>query len=194
WPGEPAVGRTVAITLNNGITGTVTGVAGDVHLFDARTPARPAIYLSTARFTSTVRDLVVRVDGEPGSIVSPLGSAVAELEPGLPLYAVETMTDLVDRSLASDRFTTALLSAFALVALALAAVGIFGVLSGEIGLRRREIGIRLALGSSTRAIVVLFLRHALGRASLGIACGSLLALALSRGMTTMVFGVSAHDP
>src|SRR6185436_3492922 len=110
------------------------------------------------------------------------------------LYAVQTMTDLVDRSLASDRFTTALLSVFALVALALAAVGIFGVLSGEIGRRRREIGIRLALGSSTRAIVGMFLRHALGRAAIGIACGLLVALGLSRGLTTMVFGITTHDP
>ena len=95
--------------------------------------------------------------------------------------------------MAADRFTTALLGAFALVALGVASVGIFGVFAADIAQRRKEIGVRLALGSGSRRLIGLLLRQALGRAALGVVAGSALALALTRSMTSLLFGVRADD-
>jgi putative ABC transport system permease protein len=194
WPGQAAVGRDLFVNMYNGLTARVIGVVADVRLFDARTPPRPALYLSASRYPSTVRDLVIHVAGAPPeSIVPALRSTVAQLQPGLPLYAVQTLDDLLDTSLASDRFTMFLLSAFGVVALALAGIGIFGVLSGEISRRRKEIGIRLALGARERGVIVLFLRLALKRAAIGVLVGTAMAVAFARGMATLLFGVTAYD-
>jgi putative ABC transport system permease protein len=136
----------------------------------------------------------VRVSGDPSPIVPALRSAVAALDPGTPLYQVETMPRLVDASVAADRFTMVLLAAFAALALALSAVGVFGVISGEVTRRRREIGIRMALGAAPSAVAGMLLRQALGRASIGVAAGLVLAAWLARAMRALLFGIAATDP
>jgi ABC-type antimicrobial peptide transport system permease subunit len=110
------------------------------------------------------------------------------------LYQVDNLARSVDAALATERFTMFLLVAFAEVALLLASVGIFGVLSSDVAARRREIGIRIALGAGASNVVGLLLRRALSRAVVGIAAGSLLALVLARSMSALLFGVSANDP
>lgn len=194
WPSENPVGRRIHVNLHDGIEAEVMGVAGDVHLVDPRTPPRGTVYLSASRFPGEVRDLMVRTGGDPLSVVPALRSAVAALDPGLPLYQVATLEQLVDESLARDRFTTSLLGGFALISLLLAGVGVYGVFAGDVTRRRKEIGIRLALGSRRSGVILLILREALARALLGVGIGAAAALVLSRSMTSLLFGIGAADP
>jgi predicted permease len=194
WPGQDAVGRQARLVLYGGIDAEVIGVVPDLHLMDPRTPARPSAYLSDVRFPSDTRDVMVRVSGNPSPIVPALRSAVAALDPGTPLYQVETMPRLVDASVAADRFTMVLLAAFAALALALSAVGVFGVISSEVTRRRREIGIRMALGAAPSAVAGMLLRQALGRASIGVVAGLVLAALLARAMQALLFDIAATDP
>jgi putative ABC transport system permease protein len=194
WPDREAVGRTLAIEIYGRLTATVAGVFRDVHLFDARTPPRPLVYLPAARFPDGVRDLVVRVDGDPDAIVTSLRTTVASMDPSLPLYAVTQLTTLVNTSNARDRLTMWLLAGFATVALLLAGVGVFGVFAGDIATRRKEIGIRLALGARQSGIVLLLLGRAGRHVVLGLAAGALIALLAGRNMQSLLFGVTGADP
>jgi predicted permease len=194
WPGENAIGHTAAIKLFNGITPEVIGVVGDVHLMDARTLPRATAYLAASRFPSEVFDLAVQVDRDPESFVPSLRSAVATLDPGLPLYQVTSLRKLVDQSLARDRFTTLLLGGFAGIALLLAGVGVYGVFAGDVARRRKEIGIRLALGARRSSVLLLILRQALARAAVGVFLGVVVALLVARAMASLLFGIGAADP
>ena len=194
WPGQDPVGRDLAIEINGGTTAAVVGVVADHHLMDVRTPVRPAAYLSALRYMDAQRDLIVRASVPPDVLVTSLRAAVFGLERSLPLYQVATMGQLVERSLASDRFTTALLGAFAMVALLLAAVGIFGVFSADVAHRRREIGVRIALGAGSWRVVGLVLRRALTRAAAGVGAGAVVALLLARSMASLLFCVRPTDP
>jgi ABC-type antimicrobial peptide transport system permease subunit len=178
----------------NGIVPEVIGVVGDVHLMDARTSARGAIYLANARFPMDALDLVVRTSGDGASVVKSLQSIVTALDPALPVYQVTMLDDLVGRALSRDRFTAVLLGAFALVSLLLAAVGIYGVFAGDVAQRRKEIGIRVALGAPSGGVVALVMRRAVTRAVLGVALGATGALLGARAMRSLLFGVGAADP
>ena len=169
WPGENAIGRALRLELYNGIQGSVVGVVGDVHVVDARTPVRPLAYLSSARFPSGTRDLVVRTSGDPAAIVPSLRSLVAALAPGVPLYQVESMADAVDVTLAPERFTAFVLSAFAVIASLLGGVGVFGVIASDVGRRRKEIGVRMALGATRSTVSWMMLRQTIARAAIGVA-------------------------
>ena len=160
WPDREAVGRTLALEIYGGTTATVAGVFRDVRLFDARTAPRPLACLPAARYPDGVRDLVVRVDGDADAIVTSLRTTVASMDPSLPLYAVTDLAALVDRSNARDRLTMILLTALAAAALLLGAVGVFGVFSSDVAARRKETGIRLALGARESGIVLLLLGRA----------------------------------
>ena len=194
WPNQSAVGRQLRLELYGGITGTVIGVVGDVHFVDARTPVRAAAYLSSARFPSGTRDLVVRASGDPATIVPGLRAAVAALAPGVPLFQVERMATAVDRVVARERFTAFVLSAFASIALALGGVGVFGVIAGEVGRKRKEIGLRMALGAGRSTVTLMMLRQTVVRAVVGIAAGSALASWIAQSMTSLLFGVAPLDP
>jgi ABC-type antimicrobial peptide transport system permease subunit len=125
--------------------------------------------------------------------VPALRAIVASLDGSLPLCQVKALPSLVDETLAADRFATLVLVAFAAAAL-LAGVGVFGVFAGDVTRRRKEIGIRLALGARGSQVVLLLLRQALHRAAVGIAAGTALALALARAMKALLFGVRPSDP
>jgi putative ABC transport system permease protein len=194
WPNQPAVGRELRLDLYSGITGTVIGVVGDVHFIDARTPVRAAAYLSSARFPSDTRDLLVRTSDNPLAIVPPLRAAVAALAPGVPLFQVERMASKVDLVVARERFTAFVLSAFAAIALLLGGVGVFGVIAGEVGRKRKEIGVRMALGARRASITWMMLRRTTARAAIGIAAGAAMASWLARSMSSLLFGVAPLDP
>jgi putative ABC transport system permease protein len=193
WPGARAVGRRVRLAMFDGIEAEVVGVVGDVRLMDPHASPRPTAYLSAERFPDGTRDLVVRVDGAPATALASLRATLAALDPTLPLYAARTLDELVDDAVARDRFTTLLLGAFATLALLLAAVGIFGVLSSDVADRRAELGIRFALGARRSAVLLDVVRRAVARAALGVALGTAAALVLARSMTALLFGVGAAD-
>ncbi len=194
WPNESAIGRDLHLELYKGLTGRVIGVVGDVHYVDARTPFRAAAYLSSARFPGGTRDVIVRSSGDPLAIVPSLRAAVAALAPGVPLFQVERMARSVDVAVARERFTTFVLSAFAAIALVLGGVGVFGVIAGEVGRKRKEIGLRMALGAGPSTVTWMMLRQTVVRAAVGIAAGALLAAWLARSMTSLLFGVAPLDP
>jgi putative ABC transport system permease protein len=194
WPGQNAVGHPIRMDLFDGIEGDVIGVVGDVHLMDTRTAPRPAAFLSDARFPSETRDLVVRVKADPSSVVPSLRRVLASLAPDAPLYQIVPVPQMIAASLAADRFTTFVLSLFAAIALVLGGVGVFGVISGEVASRRKEIGIRMALGATASAVVAMMLRQSFVRAAAGVLAGGLLALSLAHAMASLLFGVGPADP
>ena len=120
--------------------------------------------------------------------------AISELEPAIPLESVTTLGDIVDQSLSTRRLTRVLLSGFALLAVVLAAVGIYGVMSLQVANRTREFGIRLAIGAAPGQLVQLVLREGATLAALGVGIGIVAALVATRWIATLLFGVSATDP
>jgi putative ABC transport system permease protein len=192
WPGTTAVGRTLSVDMYGGVTGTVVGVIAPVHLFDPRTPARPALFLSSSRFAGPQQDVLVR-SSSPNVVVAELRTALAAIDHSIPLYRVSTLSALAADALAADRFATFLLCAFAASALALTAVGVFGVCSADVAARRREIGIRIALGSTRAQILAAAAVRTLRRAAVGVSCGLAGALILARTMRALLFDVQPTD-
>jgi predicted permease len=194
WGAENPIGKRVSMKLNGTTVAEVIGVVGDVHLADARTAVRPALFLSTARFASSERDIIVRGAGDAAATLVAVRDALASLDASLPLYRATSLETAVDTTIARDRFIALLLGAFAVLALLLAAVGVYGVFSSDVSRRRREIGIRLALGAGRASVIGLVLRRALAPTIAGLAIGTIAALGLARSMSAMVFGVETSDP
>ncbi|HTV14662.1 MAG TPA: ABC transporter permease [Acidobacteriaceae bacterium] len=138
--------------------------------------------------------VVLRTAGDPGAIMGQVRAAVAEIDPADVIYSVATLDDVVATSLAARRLSMMLLGVFASLALALACVGIYGVISCVVGDRTREIGVRMALGARRADVLRLILGQGLRMALAGVAAGSVCALALTRLMSSQLFGVTAHDP
>ena len=193
WPGADPIGRTATISLFDGLTATVIGVVGDVDLTDVRTPARPGFFLAPGRFGGQTYDVLVRSDASPAVVIAGLRSALRSLDPTLPLHRIETVDSAVAGALARDRFTATLLSAFAALALLLASVGIYGVFAGDVAARRKEIGIRMALGARARGVLLEILGRAMSSALIGIAIGAAAAALLARSMESLLFGIAATD-
>ena len=193
WPGGPPIGRRLRLEMYNGITPEVIGVVGDVHLMDARTPPRPTAYLATTAFPSEIGDLIVR-GRDVTALVAAVRGAVRERDATIPVYQADALETVIGRTLARDRFTTLLLGGFAVVALMLAAVGIYGVFAADVAERRKEIGIRVALGAPSAGVVRLVMSRAARRALMGVSIGSVGARLAANGMKSMLFGVESTDP
>jgi predicted permease len=193
WPGERAVGRRLRANLFDGLEATVAGVIHDVHLFDPRTPPRSALYLSANRFTGEIWDVVARTDGASSEAISTIRQVLAGLDARIPLHRVQTMEALVASTVAADRFIALLLSSFAALGLALAAVGIYGVFAGDVAARTREMGIRIALGAGQPAVLALVLRRAVLSALTGILIGLGGAAAAAQSITPLLFGIRNTD-
>jgi ABC-type antimicrobial peptide transport system permease subunit len=138
--------------------------------------------------------VTVKTAGDPASLALQVAKDIRALDPDLPLYHLEPMTTRVAESLARQRFSMLLLSLFAGVALVLASVGIYGVMAYLVGQSTREIGIRMALGASQRAVLTMILRQGMAVALAGAAIGAAGALALSRVMRSLLFGIQGSDP
>jgi putative ABC transport system permease protein len=174
----------------------IVGVADDARYGGITTPAVPVVYVPYAQGAQGATNLylVARTVGDPLALVGPIRQIVSELDRDLPIANVATMDARMDTAVARPRLQTIVFSVFALVAILLAAVGIYGVMSYSVSQRAKEIGIRLALGSSRRDVVALVFRNGFVLVAAGIVLGLAAALALARVMRTMVFQVSTTDP
>jgi putative ABC transport system permease protein len=177
----------------------VVGIVGDVRHRGLDAEPRPEIYLPHAQFPAgtgtplrTMR-LVLRTDGNPGALAAPLRAALAELDPDIPLTQVQSMEEALGAWAAERRLTMLVVAGFALLALALGAVGVYGVMAHLVTQRTREIGIRIALGAVPREILRLVLSQGVGLAVVGIAVGLLGALAASRLLTRLLFETEPTD-
>ena len=194
WGRGDPIGRKVTMSLYGTTTADVIGVVADIHRGDVRTSPRPAAYLSANRFPSNERDIIVRASGDPHLIIAGVREVLRSMDAGIPLFRATTLETTVDETLAEDRLVTALLSAFALLALALAAVGVHGVLAADVTRRRKEIGIRVALGAGRPSLYRFVLGKALPAAVRGLIFGVVAALLASRAMSALVFGIGTADP
>jgi predicted permease len=192
--GKPVVGRRFE-GLERGVTTEIVGVVGDMLLGGLDTQSQPATYwaVSDAHPLRGRMFLLVRTTGDPTAIVPTLRTLVRESDPGAALDAVGPLAARVAASVSQPRFAAAVLGTLAALAVVLAAVGLYGVLSYNVSRRQREIGVRAALGASRPQILRLIVRQGLGVTLAGLAIGVAGAVALTRLMQQMLFGVTPLD-
>ena len=194
WPDEDAIGKRLIVRMGDETPREIVGVVDDVRHSSLDAPVRAQVYYPHAQLSFPWLDLVVRSSMDPVPLVGALQREVRALDPGLPLYSVKPMEEVVSESLAGERFNTLLLALFALLALLLAGVGIYGVLSYAVSRRTHEIGIRLALGAQRRVVLRSVVGGGMGLAMLGLAIGVGAAFLLTGSLSDLLYEVGARDP
>jgi putative ABC transport system permease protein len=199
FPGEDPIGKTITLGWGRGegtprAGGEVVGIVGDVKEAGLDESEPPQLYLPYRQWPVQGISVVLRTAVPPGSVTAAARRAVYATDPNMPVANVRTLQEIVARSISQPRFYTLLLTLFAAVALLLAAIGIFGVLSYAVAQRTREIGIRMALGAPGRVVRGLVVRQAMLFALIGVALGTILAFWLSTSLVSkMLFNTSPHD-
>lgn len=189
WPEEDPLGK--QIRLGDQIR-TVVGVTGNT--LDNGPYPRPMTFLSAFQHPRWNMSLVVRAADDPTALVETVRAAVLALDPNLPIFEVSTMEEHMTVERGGDTIMAKIMAVLAAVALVLAVVGVYGVMAYSISQRTREMGIRMALGAQRGTVQALVMRQGTALAGLGIACGIGIALVVTRGLATFLFGVSPFDP
>jgi predicted permease len=192
WPGQNPIGKRLKRVWNDEWI-TVVGVVGDVKYDGLAGEIDPEIYRPFRQAPVPDMALVVRAAADPMMMAGSIREAVASVDRTVPLSAIRTLDEILDSTVATSRFTTLLLVAFATVALALAAIGIYGVLSYAVSRRAREIGLRMALGARHIDVLRMVLGHAALLAGVGTLVGSAGALATTHVLEGLLFGVTRTD-
>ena len=188
---------TQALRLDDGPDGRpipIVGVVGSTRHRGYLAEIGPEVYLSFEQFTLPLTSVVVRGSGDPEALVAAVRRKVLEIDADQPVYRVQSLQDLMEDTVAQPRFNSSLLAVFAGVALLLAAVGVFGVVSYSVSQQTRELGIRMALGANARRVRAMIIRRGAVIVGLGIVIGVTTAAAISRLLENLWFGVSAMDP
>jgi putative ABC transport system permease protein len=191
FPTEDPIGKRLSL---GGLGVTIVGVVGDIRYSGLDGEIEQAVYLSYRQLPRSGMALVLRGVAEPSNLASALRNVVREIDPALPVYEVMTMNERISNSTAERRFILMILGSFAALALLLAGVGVYGVVSYLVTQRTQEVGIRMALGANRADLLLLFIKQGMGIVSLGVAMGLAGALGLTRVMRSLLFGVSATDP
>jgi putative ABC transport system permease protein len=208
WPDQDPIGKPVLLTPPQNLIPanlippgfnvpklTVVGVVADAHYGGLDKDPAPVVYASTEQHDYSMSpSFTVRSDGDPKALVSSIRSALAQIDKSLPMANVVTMEEIMSTSVAQPRLEAVLLGLFGGLAMLLAAVGIYGVMSYSVSQRISEIGIRMALGANHGDILKMICTQGLRLTVVGLASGLALALAVTRLMSNVLFGVSPTDP
>jgi predicted permease len=198
WPSENALNHRLRICSDCPWL-RVVGEVSDIHQTAIDTEPRPEYYvpfdqLSQALGFAAPQDLAIRVSGDAAALAPAVRKAIWEVDPQQPVAQVRVLADYVDEDLAPRRFQTQLTGAFAAVALLLAALGIYGVLSYSVSQRRREIGVRMALGADQKDILALIARQGMRPAVTGLVIGFVAAYGLAHLISSLLYNVHPRDP
>jgi putative ABC transport system permease protein len=191
FPGESAVGKSVNI---NSAERTIVGVVGDVYQSSLEMEPRTEAYLPLAQHSAVFSELVVRTAGDPYEVLPAVRAASVAVMPDALLRNIRTMDEVISRATAQRRLNMLLLGLFGLLALVIAAVGIYGVMAYVVAQRTREIGVRMALGATRAGVVSMVMRSALVLIGAGLAAGSVAAWFISTAADSFLFRVEARDP
>ncbi|HUS08940.1 MAG TPA: ABC transporter permease [Pyrinomonadaceae bacterium] len=195
FAGEDPIGKRITVEMSDKPVPTeIIGIVGDVRYDSLVDPPEPTVYFPQPDLTYAFMTFVIRTTGDPLEIVPAVRREVRALDPEQPLSDVRSMNEVMADTVARARFNTLLLALFAGLATLLSAVGIFGVMNYSLALRSREIGLRMALGAQNRQVMAMMLKQGLLLTVIGTAIGIAGALALTRLLSTLLFGVSAADP
>jgi putative ABC transport system permease protein len=198
WPNEDPVGKRMAIGESSKDTSwrTIVGVVGNVRHASLTEQPVPCAFIDYRQDLESWSRMafVMKTAPEPTALTSAVRSSLVGIDPQQPVYAIEPMAKLIDGSVAPRRFVMSLIGSLALVALALALVGIYSVISFSVSERTREIGIRMALGAKRADVLRMVLGQGMRISAAGIVAGVAIAFALTRLLTTLLFEVSATDP
>ncbi|HEX7018374.1 MAG TPA: ABC transporter permease [Gemmatimonadaceae bacterium] len=204
FPNESPIGKHISLGMSHDTTGVgksdvpvegdIVGVVADIKQQGLDNEAFPAVYVPFGVLPMNNMSFLVRSSAEPGALARAIRARVAEVDRDLPIFGLQSLDDVMSDSVSQPRFYMMLLGAFSLVALLLAALGIYGVISYSVAQRTRELGIRLALGARQRAIVQLVLGQGLALTVTGVIIGLAAAFWLTRVISGLLFGVAAADP
>ena len=196
FPRGDAIGRRILLGApqQNSKWLTIVGVVRDVKAAALDQPALPQFYTPLSQHASQYMELAIRTAGDPTLVARQAAAVVRAIEPGAPVYGVQTMEERVARTVSQPRFESAMLGFFAAAALFLAAIGIFGVVAHSVARRTKEIGIRMALGADRAEVVGPIVSHGLRPVAIGMITGVVAALAISRAISSVLFHVAGYDP
>jgi len=199
FPNEDAIGKRVkpGISSIEGEDSTmreIVGIVGDIRNRGLNSESRPAYYVPLTQVPFSQMVGVVKTTAEPHSLIPAVNKEVGAMDPDVPLFELKTMDEYLSASVAKPRFNPTLLSIFAVVALVLTVVGLYGVMSYSVAQRTNEIGIRLALGAQTRDVMLMIVKQGSKLILIGLAIGLVGAYALMRLVASLLFGVTARDP
>jgi putative ABC transport system permease protein len=196
FPGEDPLGKRLQVEIGprGGMNVEVVGVVGNIKFASLDAETRPAVYIPLPQLSIGLATLVARTDLDPLSLSNSVGAAVRSIDPELPLADVRSMEEVVDLTLSRARTVSVLLMAFALIALVLAGVGVYGVMAYSVSQRTQEIGVRMALGATAQSVFRLVLGQALKLVAIGVVLGVVIAGMLTRLLDTLLFQTPALDP